>query len=258
MLALGLSNAPLAAQTAVSRGTISEILDSNQVYIQNNSARVNDVANRGQQVRTGSARAQVTFNTGAVARLSNNSALTIGQCAQLQRGRLLVNGAVNGCTGSITAGVRGTTYIIEVDEAGQAQVTVLDGEVVVTQQSDSSSGAAAGSAPSPPNGPLAGDAAQSPPSPAIAPSTQDSVTLTAGEKLATRPGERLGTAERLSVEDFVAILTGELFRSFLEQLPGMDNIRSSFQRLYPSVPFPLGAPELPGRDLSPPRTPLGL
>ncbi len=262
ILTLGLFNFPLAAQTAISRGTISEILDGNQVYIQNNTARVSDVASRGQQVRTGRSRTQVTFNTGAVARLSNNSVLTIGQCAQLQRGVLLVNGAVNGCTSSVTAGVRGTTYIMKVDETGREEIQVLDGEVVVTKQPDQPNGDASSSTlPALPSAPRFHSwlknlppLATSHPTPR---ETPDSVTLTAGEEIATRRGERLGAAERISAEDFLAILNGDLFRNFLEQLPGIANIRNSFQRLYPHVPFPLNTPELPGPNVPRPRLPFG-
>lgn len=263
ILTLGLFNSPLAAQTTISRGTISEVLDSNQVYIQNATARVNDVANRGQQVRTGSARTQVTFNTGAVARLSRNSVLTIGQCAQLQRGVLLVNGAVNGCTSSVTAGVRGTTYIMEVGESGQEQIKVLEGEVVVTKQPGPTTPSAQASnqrpSPQPSRPPRYRFAGL--PRPAHADTTptatQESVTLMAGEKIATRRGERLGGAQRLTAEEFLAILNGDLFRNFLEQLPGLTNIRDSFQRLYPNVPFPFNPPTVPLPSVPRPRLPFG-
>ncbi len=259
VLALSPFHSPLAAQTAISRGTISEILDGNQVYIQNNTARVNDVANRGQQVRTGSARTQLTFNTGAIARLSSNSVLTIGQCAQLQRGVLLVNGAVNGCTSSVTAGVRGTTYLMEVDEAGQEQIKVLEGEVVVTKQPEltSSNTPAASSANGIPR--FRNWLARFPRSSNQTPSSdlQESVTLTAGEKIATRRGERLGVSQRLSAEEFAAILNGDLFRNYVEQLPGIARVRSSFQRLYPDIPFPLNRPSLPIPNVPRPRLPFG-
>jgi hypothetical protein len=121
--------APVSAQTT--QATVQEILDGNQVFIQNRQASVNDVAGQQQQVRTGNSRTALLFNTGAVARLSANSVLKIGQCARLTRGTILINGAVNACSSSITTGVRGTTYLLEVDEAGNQQVKVLEGEVVV-------------------------------------------------------------------------------------------------------------------------------
>ena len=121
--------APVSAQST--QATVQEILDGNQVFIQNKQASLNDVAKQKQQVRTGNSRTALLFNTGAVARLSANSVLNIGQCARLKKGTILINGAVNACSSSITTGVRGTTYLLEVDESGNQQVTVLEGEVVV-------------------------------------------------------------------------------------------------------------------------------
>ena len=121
--------ASVSAQST--QATVQEILDGNQVFIQNKQASLNDVAKQKQQVRTGNSRTALLFNTGAVARLSANSVLNIGQCARLKKGTILINGAVNACSSSITTGVRGTTYLLEVDESGNQQVTVLEGEVVV-------------------------------------------------------------------------------------------------------------------------------
>lgn len=248
-----------SAQTSITRGTIAEILGGTQVYIQNNQARVNDVANRGQQVRTGTARIQLTFNTGAVARLSNNSVLTIGQCAQIQRGVLLVNGAVNGCTSSVTAGVRGTTYILEVGEDGQEQVKVLEGEVVVTQRSEQNSQgqpAPEGSkqlplprlpgwrqpTPSPSPSPIPTPSSTPTPTPST---SGDTVVLTSGQKISTRRGARLGPIENISQEEITAILESGLFRGFVQSLPGVSRLRSELRRLYPSIPLPFSVPGLP-------------
>ncbi|MEE3717940.1 hypothetical protein V2H45_14465 [Tumidithrix elongata RA019] len=115
----------------VNQARVKEVIDGNQVYIQERQANVNDVAQYNESVRTGNAKAELGFNTGAVFRLSQNSALTVGQCLRLDSGVLLVNGPVNACTSSITAGVQGTTYVIEVDDKGNQKVTVLEGEVVV-------------------------------------------------------------------------------------------------------------------------------
>lgn len=126
----------LSAQTnqGITQATVKEIIDGTQVFIQNQQAKVNDVAQLRQRVRTGDARAELTFNNGVVARLAKNSILTVGQCTRLQRGTLLVNGAVNGCTSSIVAAVRGTTYVLQVDESGKQEVKVLEGEVVVRRE----------------------------------------------------------------------------------------------------------------------------
>jgi hypothetical protein len=127
--------APVSAQAT--QATVKEILDGNQVFIQNGQstrrAAVNDVAGQPQIVRTGNSRTALLFNTGAVARLSANSLLKIGQCANLRRGTILINGAMNACSAGITTGVRGTTYLLEIDDSGLQKVTVLEGEVVVTR-----------------------------------------------------------------------------------------------------------------------------
>ncbi len=141
LVLLGLCLSLCLAQTllgqnsqGITQATIKEILDGTQVFIQNQQAKVNDVARLRQRVRTGDARAELTFNNGVVARLAKNSILTVGQCARLQKGTLLVNGTANGCTSSIVAAVRGTTYVLEVDESGKQEVKVLEGEVVVRRE----------------------------------------------------------------------------------------------------------------------------
>ncbi|HEY9816713.1 MAG TPA: FecR domain-containing protein [Candidatus Obscuribacterales bacterium] len=232
---LAVVSTPTTAQSITS-GRVTEILDSDQVYIQEAIARVNDTASQGQQVRTGSARAQVNFNTGAVARLASNSVLTIGQCANLQRGTLLVNGSINGCTPSTLAGVRGTTYLLSVDEAGQETIQVLEGEVTLSKQ------VAVDTAP---------DTAPLETSDGTSDVNQDSITLMAGEKVQTTEGEDFGTVERMTANDFIEILLGELFDAFSGELPGMDQIRESFTQLFPGVPYPSGIS--PIESIAPPR-----
>lgn len=133
--ALALPRSEAWAQT-VSSATITEVLDSNQVFIQNQRAAVNSVAQRQQRVRTQAARASLRFDNGAVARLAHNSSLLVGQCAQLNRGTLLVNGSLNGCSTTTVAGVRGTLYTMEITEDGETIVKVFEGEVIVGQRTD--------------------------------------------------------------------------------------------------------------------------
>ncbi|MEM8604887.1 MAG: hypothetical protein AAGF24_13760 [Cyanobacteria bacterium P01_H01_bin.121] len=122
----------LPASAAITQATLTEVLDGNQVFIDNQRARVNAVARSQQQIRTGDARAQVRFNTGAVGRLSQNSQMIVaGQCFNIQQGRILVNGRANGCTRSRRLSVRGTTYVVEITEDGGNRITVLEGEVAV-------------------------------------------------------------------------------------------------------------------------------
>jgi hypothetical protein len=308
--------APASAQST--QATVQEILDGNQVFIQNKQASLNDVARQQQQVRTGNSRTALLFNSGAVARLSANSVLNIGQCARLRRGTILINGAVNACSSSITTGVRGTTYLLEVDEAGNQQVKVLEGEVVVTRNAtpiiDEDSQPTTETKPTDPKPKIpstqkpnvtspttAPKFKQFSPSPSVIPPTTtpptttpptstpptstprintpnpqdgkpveplngkpandkpilqiekptsptkqpDEVVLKAGEKLEVDLGGALGIIQKLSENEFSALLKGNLFEGFANQIPGIDKIRASFEGLFPGVNFPISIPGIP-------------
>ncbi|XHX79858.1 MAG: hypothetical protein RBJ76_08020 [Stenomitos frigidus ULC029] len=245
----------VAQVSTVNRAKITQVLDSSQVYIQNKQAKLNDSAKRGQRVRTGKARAELTFNTGAIGRLAQNSVLTVGQCARLQQGALLVNGAMNGCTASVVAGVRGTTYVLEADAIGDVGIKVLEGEVVVTRQEPDSTEPAAGnkqfSLPSvlPKLPSLPSRPALSPlPNPSEGidnrPGNEKQIVLKAGEKVSISATGTLGLVEKLTQGDYTNLLTGSLFNGFTIQLPGMAKIQASFQQLFPGVPFPIRLPRL--------------
>jgi FecR protein len=231
---------PAIAQTTVRQAEITQILDGSNVFIQNKLAKVKDAATKGQRVRTANARVQLTFDTGAVGRLAPNSVLTVGQCVRLQSGTLLVNGAMNGCTSSIVAGVRGTTYVMEVDERGKGRVKVLEGEVRVSK-----------SAQPPENEDLETPAAGTK---QIDASDSEPVVLKEGEQVDVNETGVIGAIEKLTQEEFSRLLKGSLFNGFSVQLPGISKVQDSFQRLFPGVPFPISIPGLP--SISPPRPPL--
>lgn len=281
--------APASAQS--NQATVQEIIDGNQVFIQNKQATLNDVARQRQQVRTGQSRTALLFNTGAVARLSANSVLNIGQCARLRRGTILINGAVNACTASITTGVRGTTYLLEVDEAGNQQVKVLEGEVVVKRNAipvtdddleDSELGSGSPSKPAnvgspnknpkskqssaPPNNfpttfpqndpqnarplePLNVKPAEGKPVLKIDQTAQstgsEEVVLKAGEKVEVDQRGALGLIQQLTENEFVGLLTGNLFQGFTSQIPGIDKVRDVFGGLFPGANFPISLPNIP-------------
>ncbi len=298
--------APASAQST--QATVQEILDGNQVFIQNRQASLNDVAKQQQQVRTGNSRTALLFNTGAVARLSANSVLSIGQCARLKRGTILINGAVNACSSSITTGVRGTTYLLEVDESGNQQVKVLEGEVVVkrnatpiTDEDDQPTTETKPTTPKPTTPSTQKPSVTSPttapkfkqfvPSPSVIPPTttpptttprintpkpqdgkpveplngkpandkpvlqiekpisptkdSDEVVLKSGEKLEVDLGGALGIIQKLSENEFSALLKGNLFEGFTNQIPGIDKVRASFEGLFPGVNFPISIPSIP-------------
>ncbi|PSN14727.1 hypothetical protein C7293_10425 [filamentous cyanobacterium CCT1] len=306
------------AQTG-SAATVTEILDSDQVYIQNRAAQVNSVAQQRQQVRTRAARTSLRFNSGAVARLAHNSSLVVGQCAQLNRGTLLVNGTLNGCSTSTVAGVRGTIYTIEVTEAGETIIQVFEGEVVVERNLDpvtvdpmaddfdpldptldpvvpgtdpvvpfvnpmeppASPGTSPGIDPpgtspgiDPPTGPTTGpmgnvpgvkpadgllavaqlrlkqdDPLDSSADPASLPEANpdgeavdfaedDSLTIAEGQQVIIDAEDDEAVISPLSPEDFIDLLEGPLINGFALEIPGMANLRRSFEQLFPGVPLP--------------------
>lgn len=260
------ARSPIVAQApTINQAKITQVLDGSQVFIQNRQAKLNDSANKGQRVRTGEARAQLTFNTGAIGRLAHNSVLTVGQCARLQQGTLLVNGAMNGCTSSVVAGVRGTTYVLEASSTGEAGIKVLEGEVTVTRRqmlddTEPDAGTKQFSLPSLPTlSPFPSKPMPSlspaPPPPAIdlMPASTNQVVLKAGEKVSISPTGKLGLVQKLTQGDFTNLLTGTLFNGFTIQLPGTAKIQASFQQLFPGVPFPIKLP-----SVSIPRLPIRL
>ncbi len=136
MLAIGAQGTwlvDMAQSQTISSAKVQEIVDGTEVYIQSRQAKVNDVAYAKNRVNTGNSRTELLLNNNAVVRLAKNSALTIGQCANLRKGSLMISGKLNGCTANITTGVRGTTYLIEIGDDGKEEVKVLEGEVVVTR-----------------------------------------------------------------------------------------------------------------------------
>lgn len=257
LLVIGFQRSPATAQATVNRAEITQILDSSDVFIQNKQAKVKDSAQKGQRVRTADARAQLLFNTGAVGRLAHNSVLTVGQCARLKKGTLLINGAMNGCTSSVVAGVRGTTYLLEVDEAGEAQVKVLEGEVTVTKPANAVPDEAIDETEET-STPATGtkQLLQTPKPTLLAQTEIDEVVLKEGEKVSVSPTGSFGLVEKLSQEEFVSLLKGTLFNGFSLELPGISKIQQSFQRLYPGVPFPISIPGIPGIPTPPVRIPL--
>ncbi len=126
--------ASMAHGQTITSAKVQEIIDGTEVYIQNRQAKINDTAYAKHRVNTGNSRTELLLNNNAVLRLAKNSALTIGQCANLRKGSLMISGKLNGCTANMTSGVRGTTYLITINDNGKEEVKVLEGEVVVTRE----------------------------------------------------------------------------------------------------------------------------
>ncbi|MBE7385255.1 MAG: hypothetical protein F6J95_028135 [Leptolyngbya sp. SIO1E4] len=273
---------PLYAQS-VTQATITEILEGNQVYIQDRQVQVNSVARQQQRVRTGTARAALLFNTGAVARLAHNSSLTVGQCARLQQGTLLVNGTLNGCTGSTVAGVRGTLYTLTVDQAGVETLQVFEGAVEVTHPVDETvpppedpetppgetSAPPALWGPRPiaygpiPSGDIYGDIYKDVSHGDIKgdtlKSTDEIVLVEEGQSLIYDPESRQGFIQQLSADDFEQLINGPLVADFTTELPGLEDLRGAFERLFPDLQFPrisIPTPPIPKPSIPTPPIPI--
>jgi len=195
---------PASAQ--ISQAKIVEILGGNQAYIQNKPAKVNAVATLGQTVSTKQTRVNLLFNNNAGVRLGQNSALTVGsRCVRLRSGRSVVSGA-QGCVGSITAVTRGTVYLMELDENEQAQVKVLQGEVALSERYNLWN-------PQP-------------------------VLLRQGQGINISPEGVLGTVIDLSKAEIENIITGDLFKGFDIEIPGIDKLEEVLNEQFPQIEVP--------------------
>ena len=210
------SVAPSLAQPTKS-AVVQEILYGKELYIDQQQARVNQQARAPQLVSTGGSRGQLAFDSGAVGRLNRQSQLRLGsRCFVLDRGQLLVSGKEGGCTRSARLSVRGTNYLLDVNEAGDTEISVLEGEVEVQSSRDGE-----------------------------VPEGQPVTTLKAGERLRLSPEGVVLALLALSSGDYTRIVTGPLFKGFNLPLPAQDALDSYLRSYLPSVPIP-GAGSLPG------------
>ena len=220
LLPLLWAGAAQAAETAV----VQEILDGKELYIDAAQARVRQIARVPQQLKTGKSRGQLLFNSGAVGRLNTFSQLRLGSgCFLVDRGQVLVSGRQNGCTRSARLSVRGTNYVIDVKEDGEAEISVLEGRVEVEPLRDGE--------------------------PSGAPST----LLEAGQRLRLSPMGVVLALLNLEAGDYERILLGPLFRDFAMPLPGLEDLRGYLTMRFPgvSLPLPSGALSIPQPSLPP-------
>ncbi len=126
---LGLS-LPVAAQTPPQTATIQRILDGNQVYLNDQRARVGERASRGNTIRTADSRAELLFDQRAYGRLGRQTRLRLGSgCFRLSNGQVLVSGSQAACVNSRILAVRGTTYHLDRQADDSVVVSVLSGRV---------------------------------------------------------------------------------------------------------------------------------
>ena len=127
----------IAQSPRITEAVITEIVGSG-VSINRDAANKRDKARLGDRIRTTNARAELKFNTDAIGRLGENSALVVSsQCLQLQRGEILLHGASNGCTSTVRSQVSGATYLLELLADGQTRYSVLAGAIELSSTSSS-------------------------------------------------------------------------------------------------------------------------
>ncbi|MDY6940844.1 MAG: hypothetical protein SWY16_24700 [Cyanobacteriota bacterium] len=222
IVAIAFPRFPAIAQ--ITQATVQEILDGDEVFIEEEKASLNQVADFNQIVRTQDSRTALLFSNLAAGRLAPESSVTVGQCVEVREGQLVASGPVNGCLAGFTADVRGTIYVLNAEDEGRFQV--LEGEVEI----DRADG--------------------------------ESVAIPQGQQVAIEDGE-LGEVEAISVEEYIEILEGALFRGFEVPLPGQEQLIGICNELRrdalggdagATVGSVLGVPECPrelGLDIGP-------
>lgn len=195
--------------------SVAEILDGDQLYIDRRQVRVKARAISPEVVSTGDSRAQLIFSSGAAGRLNRFSMLRLASsCFLLDQGQILVSGPQNACTRSARLSVRGTNYLVAVQDDGSAQLTVLEGQVEVEPLNNGQ------------------------------PSGQGATMVTAGQQLTISAAGVLEAVLQLSPADYRSILAGPLFEGFRSAMPGFAALERYLQTSLPDLPLP-SLPETP-------------
>ncbi|MFZ9621874.1 MAG: FecR domain-containing protein, partial [Prochlorococcaceae cyanobacterium] len=187
-----------AAESAI----VMQILDGKQLYIDQQQAEVKQRASAPQVVSTRQSRGQLSFNTGAAARINRNSVMRLGSsCFLMEKGQILISGKQNGCTRTARLSVRGTNYILKVNDDGSTDITVLEGNVEVEPLKDGK------------------------------PTGKPPLVLNPGQQARVAATGALSRLLQLSPVDYRDILGGPLFFGFTRSLPGLgalENYLGSF------------------------------
>jgi hypothetical protein len=198
---------------AADSATVQEILDGRELYINQKQAAPKDRASAPQTVSTGNSRGQLAFSSGAAGRINRFSLLRLGSsCFLVDKGQILVSGKQNGCTRSARLSVRGTNYLIDVQEDGTAELSVLEGSVDVEPLQEGE------------------------------PTGKPATSVTAGQKVKLSAEGVILTLLSLSSGDYNAIFSGPLFSGFRSPLPGFAALESYIRSSVPGVSLPVVPP----------------
>ena len=120
------------------RAKVTKILDGNEVFINDQEASLGSTATRGSTLRTGVSRARLLFSPTAIGLMNRDTKIRLGEkCFREDAGSVLVNGKLLACLGrdggrTKIAGSRGTTYVLSRTEDSGYSLSVLAGEVIVS------------------------------------------------------------------------------------------------------------------------------
>ena len=66
----------------------------------------------------------------------------------------------------------------------------------------------------------------------------DSITLGEGQQATVDADNNEAVIAFLTADDFIDLLEGPLIDGFAVEIPGINNLRSAFEQLFPGVPLP--------------------
>ena len=202
--------APVFAESQ--KATIQEILDGDELFIDDQKAKVEEKAQPPQVISTGLSRGQIAFSSGAVGRINRQSLVKLGSsCFLLNKGQILISGRQDGCTASSRLSVRGTNYVLKISDDGSTDLAVLEGSVEVTDNSGE----------------------------------QEAITVEAGQRLRLSPAGVVIGLLQLAAGDYQRILDGPLFSGYTAPLPGLATLRRYLNLNVPG----LRIPSVPGSQI---------
>ena len=194
------------------KATIQEILDGDELFIDDQKAKIEEKAQPPQVISTGLSRGQIAFSGGAVGRINRQSLVKLGSsCFLLNKGQILISGRQDGCTASSRLSVRGTNYVLKISDDGSTDLAVLEGSVEVTDNS----------------------------------SEKKAVTVEAGQRLQLSPAGVVIGLLQLGAGDYQRILDGPLFIGYTAPLPGLADLRRYLNLNVPG----LRIPSVPGSQI---------
>jgi hypothetical protein len=204
----------VVAQTAKpSQATVREILDRPELFIDRRRAKVKDVAQQPESLKTLQCRAQLAFANGTGGRMIKGSTIRLGECLFISQGSVLVSGPMCACSRSVKVCSKNTNYILEALENGDAAVTSLEGTLEVL--------------------PLDPDLSASRPP----------IVVNSGQRWRFYQGPGFTTVVDVTPEDYQRIIEGPHFRGFRERLPSQGALEDYLQAHVPSVTLPKPEPE---------------